>query len=150
MGRVPYNQSEKNFPPFLPTPIEVDPANPDSSVQTNVDADGNATGLPEATAETRRAGQRLTDGEIARLTEAQLDFFGIDRKAKEIIKPSDPASKPSTIGDIPIVGEGQQGDIAIRGAAGWIILGAGTPGQVLKTNGTGANSSWADASKLEI
>lgn len=36
-----------------------------------------------------------------------------------------------------------QGDILYRGASAWARLGAGTAGQILQTNGTGANPSWA-------
>ena len=39
-----------------------------------------------------------------------------------------------------------QGDIVYRNASGLARLGAGTSGQVLQTNGTGANPSWVDAS----
>ena len=39
-----------------------------------------------------------------------------------------------------------QGDIVYRDASGLARLGAGTSGQVLQTNGTGANPSWVDAS----
>ena len=39
-----------------------------------------------------------------------------------------------------------QGDIVYRDASGLQRLGAGTSGQVLQTNGTGANPSWVDAS----
>src|SRR6056300_151116 len=38
-----------------------------------------------------------------------------------------------------------QGDIVYRDASGLARLGAGTSGQFLKTNGTGANPSWGDA-----
>ena len=38
-----------------------------------------------------------------------------------------------------------QGDIVYRNASGLARLGAGTSGQVLQTNGTGANPSWVDA-----
>src|SRR5210317_1018715 len=38
-----------------------------------------------------------------------------------------------------------QGDILYRNASGLAKLGAGTSGQVLQTNGTGANPSWVDA-----
>jgi hypothetical protein len=37
-----------------------------------------------------------------------------------------------------------QGDIVYRDASGLARLGAGTSGQVLQTNGTGANPSWVD------
>lgn len=43
--------------------------------------------------------------------------------------------------DVVIASEAQ-GDILYRGAAGWERLGFGTSGQVLTTNGTGANPSW--------
>lgn len=39
-----------------------------------------------------------------------------------------------------------QGDILIRDATGWTRLAAGTSGNYLKTNGTGANPSWAAVS----
>ena len=39
-----------------------------------------------------------------------------------------------------------QGDIVYRDASGLARLGAGTSGQVLQTNGTGANPSWGDVS----
>ena len=39
-----------------------------------------------------------------------------------------------------------QGDIVYRDASGLARLGAGTSGQVLQTNGTGANPSWVDTS----
>ncbi|CAB5219971.1 hypothetical protein UFOVP231_24 [uncultured Caudovirales phage] len=38
-----------------------------------------------------------------------------------------------------------QGSILYRNATGWTQLGPGTLGQVLQTNGTGANPSWASA-----
>src|SRR5210317_286413 len=38
-----------------------------------------------------------------------------------------------------------QGDIVYRDGTGLARLGAGTSGQVLQTNGTGANPSWVDA-----
>lgn len=50
----------------------------------------------------------------------------------------------STILDL--VGSAAQGDILYRGAATWTRLGAGTNGQFLKTQGAGANPTWAAAS----
>lgn len=38
-----------------------------------------------------------------------------------------------------------QGQILYRGASGWAVLSPGTSGQVLQTNGAGANPSWATA-----
>jgi hypothetical protein len=46
---------------------------------------------------------------------------------------------------LDFIGSAAQGDILYRGASGWARLGAGTSGQFLKTNGTGANPSWASA-----
>lgn len=43
-----------------------------------------------------------------------------------------------------------QGDIVYRDASGLARLGAGTSGQVLQTNGTGANPSWVDASSGKV
>lgn len=41
---------------------------------------------------------------------------------------------------------GTQGDVIYRGASSWQFLGAGTSGYFLRTNGAGANPSWASAS----
>ena len=45
---------------------------------------------------------------------------------------------------------GTQGDILYRNATQWIPLSAGTSGQFLKTNGTGANPAWATVSGTGI
>ena len=47
---------------------------------------------------------------------------------------------------LDFIGSVAQGDILYRGASSWARLGAGTSGQYLKTNGTGANPSWATVS----
>lgn len=47
---------------------------------------------------------------------------------------------------LDFVGSAAQGDILYRNASAWVRLGAGTSGQLLKTNGAGANPSWATAS----
>lgn len=47
---------------------------------------------------------------------------------------------------LDLIGSAAQGDILYRGAAGWARLGAGSSGQVLRTNGTGADPSWATVS----
>ena len=39
-----------------------------------------------------------------------------------------------------------QGQIAYRGASGWVVLATGTSGQFLQTQGAGANPQWASAS----
>jgi hypothetical protein len=44
---------------------------------------------------------------------------------------------------LDFIGSAAQGDILYRGAASWARLGAGTSGQFLKTQGTGANPTWA-------
>jgi hypothetical protein len=43
------------------------------------------------------------------------------------------------------VGTPAQGDILYRGAANWTLLPAGTSGQYLKTQGSGANPTWSTA-----
>lgn len=47
---------------------------------------------------------------------------------------------------LDFIGSAAQGDILYRGAASWARLGAGTPGQYLKTQGPGANPVWATVS----
>ncbi len=43
---------------------------------------------------------------------------------------------------LDLVGSAAQGDILYRNASDWTRLGAGTSGQVLKTNGAGSDPSW--------
>lgn len=45
---------------------------------------------------------------------------------------------------VPSPGSVAQGDIIYYGGSTWDRLGAGTSGQLLKTNGAGANPSWSD------
>lgn len=45
---------------------------------------------------------------------------------------------------LDFVGSAAQGDILYRGASTWTRLGAGTSGQYLKTQGSGANPVWAN------
>ena len=139
--KVPLNREIKSAFNERIAAKEIQPLSPvfvdyDTDINKAI-ANGNAINLPAPTAFTRRAGARLSDADIARLTDAQLVFFGREDRIK-------PSIIPSAIGDIPISFDGQQGDIAIRGAAGWIILGSDTKGKILKTNGTGANPSWQD------
>lgn len=47
---------------------------------------------------------------------------------------------------LDFIGSAAQGDILYRGAGSWARLGAGSSGQFLKTNGTGANPAWATVS----
>lgn len=47
---------------------------------------------------------------------------------------------------LDLVGSAAQGDILYRGATTWTRLGAGTSGQYLQTQGTGANPTWATVS----
>lgn len=44
---------------------------------------------------------------------------------------------------LDFIGSAAQGDILYRGASGWARLGAGTSGQVLKTQGASANPAWS-------
>lgn len=46
---------------------------------------------------------------------------------------------------LDFVGSAAQGDILYRGASSWARLAAGASGQVLQTQGGGANPQWADA-----
>ena len=47
---------------------------------------------------------------------------------------------------LDFVGSATQGDLLYRGASTWTRLGAGTSGQYLQTQGTGANPQWATVS----
>jgi len=52
-----------------------------------------------------------------------------------------------TVVDLTISGEAQ-GDILYFDGTNWVRLAAGTVGEVLTTNGAGANPSWADVSNV--
>lgn len=57
------------------------------------------------------------------------------------------AGEECTLSEVlDFVGSAAQGDILYRGATTWTRLGAGTSGQYLKTQGTGANPVWATVS----
>src|SRR5690348_13949221 len=47
---------------------------------------------------------------------------------------------------LDLIGSAAQGDILYRGASGWARLPAGTSGNFLKTQGTGANPTWDSVS----
>lgn len=49
---------------------------------------------------------------------------------------------------LDFVGSAAQGDIMYRDASAWARLGAGTSGKVLRTQGSGANPTWGNASTL--
>ena len=53
-----------------------------------------------------------------------------------------------TVSDLTIAGEAQ-GDILYRNATNWVRLAAGTSGQLLQTNGAGANPSWVTSSATD-
>jgi hypothetical protein len=54
-----------------------------------------------------------------------------------------------TLSDVlDFVGSAAQGDILYRGSSSWARLGAGTSGNVLKTNGSAANPSWGAVDSL--
>src|SRR5262249_8568589 len=51
-----------------------------------------------------------------------------------------------TLSDLlDFIGSAAQGDVLFRGASAWALLAAGTSGNFLKTNGPGADPSWASA-----
>jgi hypothetical protein len=54
---------------------------------------------------------------------------------------SDVANAATAINNL--IGAGSQGDVLIRGASGWSRLAPGTSGNFLRTNGAGADPSWA-------
>lgn len=51
---------------------------------------------------------------------------------------------------LDFIGSAAQGDILYRGNSAWARLGAGTSGQFLQTQGTGANPQWASAGGLTL
>jgi len=55
-------------------------------------------------------------------------------------------AEAGTDADIASIAGLAQGDILYYNGTAWVRLGAGTSGQVLQTNGTGANPSWGDVS----
>lgn len=62
-----------------------------------------------------------------------------------VVRPSQTGQFVGTgsTGSFISVSGGSHGDILYRGPSSWVLLPAGTSGQFLKTNGTGANPVWA-------
>lgn len=57
---------------------------------------------------------------------------------------------PTISSPVLTVGSDAQGDIYYRGASGFTRLGAGTSGQFLKTQGAGADPTWAASSSVAM
>lgn len=55
------------------------------------------------------------------------------------------------VGSSPVAAiAGTQGDILYRNASGWVVLGAGTSGWFLKTQGVGANPIWSTVATGDV
>ena len=126
-GRIGFSSEPSDYPPFLPRrPIEVDPHDPESFTLPNIHPDVLAITGP--------------------LIQPMPTI------PPNILPPPPPGFGPINV-QIPTIGPqtpfdglfGIWGDIAIRGPQGWIRLGPGTAGQVLKTKGQGALPIWEDA-----
>lgn len=103
---------------------------PDGSLTTQKYADGSLT--------TQKLNDSVVDG-LTAVPVASNDYMMIadtsdsNKKKKSLIS-----------GLLDAILGTTQGAIAYRGASGWLSLAVGTAGQFLKTNGAGADPSWAN------
>ena len=106
----------------------------DQTITLTGDVTGSGTGSFAATI----ANSAVTNAKMANMTQSTI---------KARITASTGAPEDATLTQVlDLVGSAAQGDILYRGASTWTRLGAGTSGNYLKTNGTGANPEWAAVS----
>jgi hypothetical protein len=106
----------------------------DQTITLTGDVTGSGTGSFAATI----ANSAVTNAKMANMTQSTI---------KARITASTGAPEDATLTQVlDLVGSAAQGDILYRGASTWTRLAAGTSGNYLKTNGTGANPEWATVS----
>jgi hypothetical protein len=106
----------------------------DQTITLTGDVTGSGTGSFAATI----ANDAVTNAKLANMTASTI-------KARVTGSTGDPEDATLTQ-VLDLVGSAAQGDILYRGASTWTRLAAGTSGNYLKTNGTGANPEWATVS----
>jgi hypothetical protein len=103
----------------------------DQTISLTGDVTGSGTGSFAATI----ASSAVTNAKMANMTASTI---------KARVTGSTGAPEDATLSQVlDLVGSAAQGDILYRGASTWTRLGAGTNGHYLKTQGTGANPTWA-------
>ena len=103
----------------------------DQTITLTGDVTGSGTGSFAATI----ANSAVTNAKLANMTASTI---------KARVTGSTGAPEDATLTQVlDLVGSAAQGDILYRGASTWTRLGAGTNGHYLKTQGTGANPTWA-------
>jgi len=103
----------------------------DQTITLTGDVTGSGTGSFAATI----ASSAVTNAKMANMTASTI---------KARVTGSTGAPEDATLTQVlDLVGSAAQGDILYRGASTWTRLGAGTNGHYLKTQGTGANPTWA-------
>lgn len=106
----------------------------DQTITLTGDVTGTGTGSFSATI----ASGAVTNAKMANMTASTI---------KARVTGSTGSPEDATLTQVlDLVGSAAQGDILYRGASAWTRLGAGTSGQYLKTNGTGADPAWATVS----
>jgi hypothetical protein len=106
----------------------------DQTISLTGDVTGSGTGSFAATI----ANDAVTNAKLANMTASTI-------KARVTGSTGDPEDATLTQ-VLDLVGSAAQGDILYRGASSWTRLGAGTNGHYLKTQGTGADPTWAAVS----
>jgi hypothetical protein len=106
----------------------------DQTISLTGDVTGSGTGSFAATI----ANDAVSNAKLANMTASTI-------KARITASTGDPEDATLTQ-VLDLVGSAAQGDILYRGASTWTRLAAGTSGNYLKTNGTGANPEWATVS----
>jgi len=106
----------------------------DQTISLTGDVTGSGTGSFAATI----ANSAVTNAKMANMTASTI---------KARVTGSTGAPEDATLTQVlDLVGSAAQGDILYRDASTWTRLAAGTNGHYLKTQGTGANPTWAAVS----
>jgi hypothetical protein len=103
----------------------------DQTITLTSDVTGSGTGSFATTI----ANDAVTNAKLANMAASTI-------KARITASTGDPEDATLTQ-VLDLVGSAAQGDILYRGASTWTRLAAGTNGHYLKTQGTGANPTWA-------
>lgn len=138
-GRTPFPNDPRYYPPFLAPDLGVDPFNPESVVFTFTEAE-NAVREQAISHQELESELVIPDGALGHVVVGRpihpdfSTFVGYR-----------PSHFISATGDVPFRG-GVHGDIAYRGANGWVLLPASTvSGDILISQGGGSGPRWQAA-----
>jgi len=93
-----------------------------------------------------RKGDYLNNITLPALSAADIDFAATQRVLGRNTTGAGAGEEVTLSQLLDWIGSAAQGDVLYRGSSAWARLAAGTSGQFLQTQGTGANPQWATVS----